>query len=193
MKPEMIVIAGPSGSGKSRYFAARRFGIAFFNVDDRCAELNGGSYRRIPVELRAQAQHECARFIDSCTANGTSFAVETTLRSAIAIEQALRARTAGFALKMVFVATEDVHQNAARVARRGLRGGHSAPTARIVEIYERSLANLRRALATFDEVEVYDNSIDGANPRLVQLYREGRVIGEWPPRPAWLAAAVDRY
>lgn len=38
MKPEMIVIAGPSGSGKSRHFGAQTFGIAFFNVDDQCAE-----------------------------------------------------------------------------------------------------------------------------------------------------------
>jgi predicted kinase len=63
MKPEMLVVAGPSGSGKSRYFAARRFGIAFFNVDDRCAELNGGVYSGISVAIRAQAQQECERFI----------------------------------------------------------------------------------------------------------------------------------
>ncbi|HEY4242312.1 MAG TPA: hypothetical protein VGM88_20985 [Kofleriaceae bacterium] len=37
--PEVVVIAGPSGSGKSRHFPARSFGFAFFNVDDRCAEL----------------------------------------------------------------------------------------------------------------------------------------------------------
>ncbi len=59
MKPEVIVIAGPSGSGKSRHFGAKTFGIAFFNVDDCCTELNGGSYYSIPIEARAQAQREC--------------------------------------------------------------------------------------------------------------------------------------
>lgn len=99
MKPEMIVVAGPSGSGKSRYFAARRFGIAFFNVDDRCAELNGGIYGGISVAIRTQAQQECERFISDCTTQSTSFVVETTLRSAISIDQAERAQSAGFAIR----------------------------------------------------------------------------------------------
>jgi predicted ABC-type ATPase len=90
----MIVIAGPSGSGKSRHFAADRFGIASFNVDDRRAELNGGSFRATPVEIRAQAQRECEAFVQACTASRTSFAVETTLRNVIAIEQAEHARGA---------------------------------------------------------------------------------------------------
>jgi predicted ABC-type ATPase len=134
MKPEMIVIAGPSGSGKSRHFGAGTFGMAFFNVDDRCAELNGGSYHTTPVEVRAQAQRECERFIRDCTAGGTSFAVETTLRTAVAIDQAERAQIAGFKIKMVFVATDNVQDNVRRVALRGLDGGHSAPAERIVEI-----------------------------------------------------------
>lgn len=63
MKPEMIVIAGPSGSGKSRHFGAQSFGVAFFNVDDRCAELNGGSYQAIPADIRLQAQRECEHLV----------------------------------------------------------------------------------------------------------------------------------
>jgi len=186
----MIVIAGPSGSGKSRYFAARRFGVAFFNVDDRCAELNGGIYGGISVAIRAQAQQECERFISDCTTQGTSFAVETTLRNAIAIDQAERARIAGFAIKMIFVATEDVQENVHRVAWRGVRGGHSAPVARIVEIYQRSLANLRRAIGVFDEVSLYDNSVHGESPRLVRVYNAQRITYDEPPVPLWLAAIM---
>lgn len=190
MKPEMIVVAGPSGSGKSRYFAARRFGIAFFNVDDRCAELNGGIYGGISVAIRTQAQQECERFISDCTTQSTSFVVETTLRSAIAIDQAERAQSAGFAIKMIFVATEDVQENVRRVARRGVRGGHSAPVARIVEIYQRSLANLRRAIAVFDEVALYDSSAHDTPPRLTRVYNKQRIVFDEPPVPSWLAAVV---
>jgi len=43
MNPKMIVIAGPPGSGKSTAFSVSSFGVAFFNADDRAAELNGGS------------------------------------------------------------------------------------------------------------------------------------------------------
>jgi len=118
----MVVIAGPSGSGTSRHFPAASFGIASFNVDDRCAALNGGSYHATPVSVRVQAQRECERFIEECT------------RSQIAIEQAVRAQRVGFTAKMVFVATDDVHDNIQRIVRRALDGGHSAPASRIREI-----------------------------------------------------------
>lgn len=186
----MIVIAGPSGSGKSRYFGAQSFGIASFNVDDRCAEINGGTYVAIPVATRRQAQRECERFIADCTAQGTSFAVETTLRTTVAIDQAERARSAGFAIRMIYVATDDVQDNVLRVVRRGLDGGHSAPADRIIEIYLHSLANLARALAAFDEVALYDSSAHDRPPRLVRVYEARRITFDEPPAPAWLASAL---
>jgi predicted ABC-type ATPase len=190
MKPEMIVIAGPSGSGKSRHFGVQQFGIVSFNIDDRCAALNGGSYLAIPGAIRAQAQQECEQFINDCTARRTSFAVETTLRTTVSLEQAERARISGFAIKMIFVATDDVRTNVFRVVRRGLDGGHSAPAERIVEIYQQSLANLPRALAVFDEVVLYDSSAHDQLPRLVRVYHHQRVTFDEPPIPRWLAAAV---
>lgn len=190
MKPEMIVVAGPSGSGKSRHFGVQQFGIASFNVDDRCAALNGGSYLAIPGAIRAQAQQECERFINDCTARRTSFAVEPTLRTAVSIEQAERARVAGFAIKMIFVATDGVRTNVLRVVRRGLDGGHSAPAERIADIYQQSLANLPRALAVFDEVVLYDSSAHDRAPRLVRVYHHQRITYDEPPIPRWLAVVV---
>jgi predicted ABC-type ATPase len=82
----MVVVAGPSGSGKSAHFPVRGIGIAYFNVDDRCAELNNGSYRAIPQHVREQAQRECEEFVSASTLNLASFAVETTLRSRAALD-----------------------------------------------------------------------------------------------------------
>ena len=48
----MIVVAGPAGSGKSTVFPVASFGAGFFSVDDRCAELNGGSFTGITAEIR---------------------------------------------------------------------------------------------------------------------------------------------
>ncbi len=185
--PRMVVIAGPSGSGKSTFFPVTAFEEAGFNVDDRCSELNQGSYRRIPPEIRAQAQKECQDFIEACTRDLRSFAVETTLRTDIAIQQARRAKSAGFRIEMVFVATDRVEENVLRVARRGLDGGHSAPESNIREIYQRSLGNLHEVIAVFDEVTLYDSTADGQLPRLVARFENGRKTWESGSLPRWCA------
>jgi len=191
-RPRMVVVAGPSGSGKSTHFPVAELGIAYFNVDDRCAELNGGSYQAVPPRVRQRAQKECEDFIERCTMEGRSFAVETTLRTDVAIHQAKAARTAGFRLEMIFVATDSVDDNVSRVERRGLDGGHSAPESRIRETYDLSLSNLPRAIDVFDEVLVFDSSAFDAAPRLVARYESSMAIMQSPPWPAWCLAALGQ-
>ena len=55
--PRMIVVAGPPGSGKSSIYPLSGFGFAYFNADDRAAELNGGSYLGISKEIRNVVIH----------------------------------------------------------------------------------------------------------------------------------------
>lgn len=183
--PRMVVIAGPSGSGKSTFFHVNDFEAAGFNVDDRCAELNQGSYREIPPEIRVQAQRECQEFIEACTRELRSFAVETTLRTDIAIQQARQAKSVGFRLEMVFVATDNVDENVFRVARRGIDGGHSAPESRIREIYRLSLANLFDAIQVFDEVTLHDSSVFGQPPRPCARFVNGTLAALQAPLPCW--------
>ncbi|HVR87669.1 MAG TPA: hypothetical protein VMU54_25305, partial [Planctomycetota bacterium] len=158
----MTIIAGPSGSGKSMRFSVHGFGVDSFNVDDRCSELNG-SYYGVPPAIRQQAQMECEAFIEGHIRDLKSFATETTLRTAVAIDQARKAKAAGFVTSILYIGTGDVNINILRVRRRGLGGGHSAPPETIADNYTRSLANLALALGTFDRGDVHDNS--GTEPR----------------------------
>ena len=191
-RPRMVVIAGPSGSGESSFFSVTDYEAAGFNVDDRCAELNQGSYRRISPEIRVQAQRECQELIEACTRDLRSFAVETTLRTDISIQQAKRAKAAGFRLEMVFVATDNVDENVLRVARRGIHGGHSAPEPRLREIYRRSLENLPGAIRIFDEVALYDSSAFEQAPRLVARFLNGKVVSQSGPLPPWCLSGALR-
>ena len=106
-RPRMIVVAGPPGSGKTRYFPLTAFGVDAFNIDDRCAQILG-SYRAIPRDVRRAVAKECERFVLDHIARCASFAVETTLRTTAAIEQAELARRSGFATVMRFVATDSI-------------------------------------------------------------------------------------
>jgi predicted ABC-type ATPase len=187
----MFVVAGPSGSGKSRLFPVDRFGVDAFNVDDLAASLHG-SHLGISPPLRAQASARCEGFVREHIAARVSFAVETTLRTTIALEQAAAAKTAGFRTVMVFLGTCDTALNIERVRVRGLMGGHAAPLSLLHVIFEASRVNLRRALDVFDHVRVYDNSGRGDVPTApaARVDHGARAIA--PDAPAWVREALTR-
>lgn len=127
-----------------------------------------------------------------------SFAVETTLRTAAAIEQARTAKTAGFTLEMIFVSTNDVEVNINRVMERGATGGHSAPVERIRHIYEESLRNLPEAILVFDKVLLVDNTevlfTDHMRPkRVAKILRTPKGLVAWqrPPLPGWCESVLN--
>lgn len=183
----MTLVAGPSGSGKSILFPVAHLCAASFNVDDRAAAMHGG-YTQIPRVLREQAQKECEAFVAEQIKRGASFAVESTLRSRAALEQAVTARLAGFTTLLIYVCTQDVDENIQRVARRGRLGGHAAPAAELRDIYAQSLANLRDCRALFDEAELYDSSQRWLPPVSVASLRHGQ-LSVFPPLPAWVPEA----
>lgn len=180
----MIVVAGPSGSGKTALFPTSSFGVDSFNIDDRCAQILG-SYRAISPSIRSAVAAECERFILAHIESGTSFAVETTLRSAIPIEQARHAIASGFTTYLRFIATESVQENIDRVTQRAQAGGHAASEDEIRRIHASSLGNLRRAVEVSETARIYDSTTRWQAPRLVALKRKGKLTIEQEP-PAWL-------
>src|SRR5512134_1162475 len=107
MPPRMIVVAGPPGSGKSSIFPVSSFGVPCFNADDRAAELNHGSYAGIPKHIRQAVNREFEAFVLASIESRASFAIETTLRSAVTFEQVRLAKAAGFATEMRYLALRD--------------------------------------------------------------------------------------
>jgi predicted ABC-type ATPase len=116
--------------------------------------------------------------------------VETTLRTTAAIEQAALAHEHGFATHLRFLATDSVTENISRVLQRAQSGGHGASERDIRAIHEASIANLRRALESFERVRVYDSTAPWVAPRLVATARDGHVtlVGI---SPAWLGRALS--
>jgi predicted ABC-type ATPase len=187
----MLVVAGPSGSGKSSVFSLYRHpDIDSFNVDDVSAQLNGGSYLHIPEIVRRQATRECEAFIQRHIQEQKSFAVETTLRTDISIRQAEAAAQRGFTTMATYIATEDPEINVERVRERGLRGGHSAPRERVLEIYTASLAHFGALLRTFHLTYVWDNSADRRMPFLILECAEGTITIHAERIPSWVTRAL---
>jgi predicted ABC-type ATPase len=188
-RPRMIVVAGPPGSGKSTYFPVGAFGVDSFNIDDRCAQILG-SYRAISRDVRRAVAKECERFVLGHIGRDQPFAVETTMRTTAAIDQATEARRRGFATELLFVATDSIAENIARVLQRAQGGGHGASERDVRAIHAASVGNLRRALDAFEYVMVYDSTAHWTPPRLVATGKNG-AIAHHGVLPAWLASVLS--
>lgn len=191
MPPRMIVVAGPPGSGKSSLYPLSSFGCAYFNADDRAAELNGGSYVAIPVGVRQIVNREFEAFVLGSIERRVSFAIETTLRSDITFEQARLAKEAGLQVEMRYLALRDFETHLERVKARADAGGHSASEATLRRIYDASLRNLRRAIQELDLVWAYDNTeLDASHPLVLET-RNGEIQFLADDPPSWLNKALD--
>lgn len=153
----MVIVAGPSGGGKSSIFPICQTQIDAFSTDFRAATFLGeakGTGRplfqpeladvALYMQFRKQAGEEMERFINDHIDRRKSFAFETTLRE-VTFEQAHRAKHKGFRVEMIFVAGGDEQEHIERVAERGARGGHIASEGALREIYRRGMVMLRRA------------------------------------------------
>ena len=187
-RPRMIVVAGPPGSGKTSSFPVTGFGVDGFNIDDRCAQILG-SYRAIPRHVRRAVAKECERFVQRHIETARSFAVETTLRTRAAIEQAQLAQARGFATEMIFIATESVDENLARILQRAQGGGHGASEREVRAIHEASLANLGAAIDAFERVDIYDSTARWSTAQLVATSHDGR-IERHRASPLWFEKAL---
>lgn len=188
----MLVVAGPPGSGKSSLLRPDQSEIESFNADERARDLNDGSGHKIPPAIRQIVNQELEAFILGHIRAKRSFSFETTLRTAIAFEQARLAKASGFDTRMQYVALSRVEESIARVRARAVQGGHSAPPERIREIYEASLGHLPRALREFDLVRVFDNSDTGKRegPRLVLESVDGHLVSLGSELPEWVVKAL---
>ena len=190
MRPRMVVIAGPPGSGKSTFFPVSDLGLDGFNADDRAAALNGGSYQNISLDIRARTGKEFEHFVVDHIKTKRTFAIETTLRTDITFRQAQLAREAGFQIEMVYVCAGDFDSCLHRVIARGFLGGHSAPADQLKKIHSASLRNLPRAIREMDKLRVYDSRL-GETPSLVLEAISGKIEFMRKPVPVWLTSALD--
>ncbi len=119
--------------------------------------------------------------------------METTLsgKNYLQMIQYARGIDRGFEVVLIYIGTERVEINLARIAKRVLAGGHNVPEMDVRRRYLRSLHNLPAAAGIADRVLLFDNS-DDLGYQLVGLV--GRGLPQWwcHPMPAWAAELQTR-
>lgn len=174
-KPELIVIAGPNGSGKTTVtsqFLHHEWsdGVLYINPDQIAEDKFGGWNNKSAI---LDAANYCADLREKCLVEGTSFVFETVFSANDKIDFITRAKAAGFFIRVFFIGTTSPTINAARIAKRVIEGGHDVPITKIISRYQKSMINCRIIAGIVDRLYIYDNSIDDQVAKLLFRLNEG--------------------
>ena len=167
-RSELIIIAGPNGSGKTS--VTQRFlhhewaeGSIYINPDEVAKERFGNWNS---PEAIISAANYCAEWRERCLAEKKSFVFETVMSAEDKIDFIIRAKEAGFFIRLFFISTSHPSINAARIAGRVMEGGHDVPIPKIISRYYKSIENCKTIAPVVDRLYVYDNSVDGQDAKI---------------------------
>lgn len=181
MRPKLIIIAGPNGSGKTTFTPLMlqhdwAEGCLFINPDE-IAKNDFGDWNS-PESIR-KAVVRAQELRDAGLKAGQSMLIESVFSAPDKLDFIHQAKQSGFFIRFFFIGTDSPEINAARVVRRVLSGGHEVPIAKIISRYSKSIANASVAMLIADRGYVYDNSVTDKNPRLLFRVRDGEVYKEY--------------
>ena len=187
-KPELIVIAGPNGSGKTSVttkFLHHEWadGTVYINPDQVANDKYGDWNSRDAV---LKAANYCEEWREQCLKDKVSFVFETVFSAEDKIDFLIRAKEAGFFIRLFFISTEHPSINAARIAKRVMEGGHDVPIPKIISRYTKSIENCETVARLVDRLYVYDNSVNDQDARLLFRLTNGLIAKRYSDvLPEW--------
>ena len=183
--PRLTIIAGANGCGKSTLTSRSSFIYKTPLLDPDA--ISKALQPTIPGASAVAAARQVLISAGKHIEKGESFAVETTLAGKHYLQMMVDARIHGFEVVLVYIGTENVEINLARIRNRVLAGGHDVPESDVRRRYQRSFENFPTAIERADHTILFDNSTEEGYRLVAVLGQSG---SQWfEPVPAWVKAS----
>lgn len=187
-KPELIIIAGPNGSGKTtitQKFIHHEWaeGTTYINPDQVAKDMFGDWN---DSEAVLKAANYCYELREKCLVEKKSFVFESVFSAQDKVDFVLRAKEAGFFIRIFFISTANPTINASRIAKRVMEGGHDVPISKIISRYNKSIQNCKTVAPIVDRLYFYDNSTENTDARPLFRLSEGKLVNRYSEEiPDW--------
>ena len=187
IKPILIVIAGPNGSGKttitSKILKHEWVENCLYINPDNIAKEKFGDWNSAEAVMKAAKFSTQMR--EQAIEEGESLIFETVLSANDKIEFIKKAKEKGYFIRLFFIGTENPNINANRIVKRVIEGGHDVPTIKIISRYSKSITNCCIASKLVDRAYIYDNTIDFEDPLLLFRISNGLISKEYTTISNW--------
>ena len=169
-RPQIIVVAGPNGAGRSTCAATSLPpGLDYLNADEVAKGLPGYPSRQADM----QAGRIVLDQMQERDENRQGFAVETTLASRSLAARITRLKVAGYKFRLIFLWTPNADFSIQRVAFRVRSGGHDIPEETIRRRHSAGSRNFFQLYQpSADTWDVLDNT-GLVGPRFIASGRAG--------------------
>jgi predicted ABC-type ATPase len=169
--PEIIVIAGINGAGKTTFAESLLPMMAmgtFVNADNIAKGLNSLDVANVDLH----ASRLMLKTLRGLIAEKASFAFETTLSGKSYLKMLARCRDDGYRVRMIYLWLPDVDTACSRIKKRVLQGGHYIPPETVGRRFTKSLRySMLDYIHVVDRIEIVDYN-DRHFPSVIAVYND---------------------
>ena len=139
MSPQIVVVAGPNGCGKTTFVREylEAYPYPYVSADVIAEGMEADSIE----DVRLKAGREFVKQVTAQIQNGESFIVESTLSGLMFKKVLSEAREAGYKVSILCIFLGSAEACMARIRQRVRKGGHPVPEEDVLRRFSRSIKN----------------------------------------------------